>query len=176
MPWSSASKRRTRRTADSDQELWSASGSSATRTPDLGTNAPQAVWRDADGKLVGPYSGGEVLHQRNGRVFRLRIDRATGRLRRDDYPPVMAFYESSDCSGVPLFRPAGVLTLTEAFPLTQSGTSAYYADEDGSARATHSFWDDVFFTCTAHSLTLDVAPPKTLDLSGFREPFTLAIE
>jgi hypothetical protein len=138
--------------------------------------AVQPVWKDGSGKLVGAYSAGELLHENEGRVFRLQIDRVTGALVRSDRPPVLAFFESSDCSGPLLLRPVVDPVVNEAFVLAGSGMVAYYPAESGSSVAVRSFWDDVFFACYPASITLPVAPPQTLDLTQFQEPFALALE
>lgn len=134
------------------------------------------LWKDAAGRIVGTYSAGELLHESGGRVFRLQVDRFTGALTRGTYPPVLTFYESANCSGPPLLRPAPSPVVNEAFVLVGSGMTAYYAAESGPPVAVHSFWDDVFFACYPASITLPVAPPRSLDLTAYQEPFALALE
>jgi hypothetical protein len=89
---------------------------------------------------------------------------------------VLAFYESADCSGPPLLHPAEAPVFTEAFTLAGSGMTAFYAPETGVPTTVRSAWDDIFFFCAPVSLTLTVGEPQVLDLSSFREPFTLAME
>lgn len=137
--------------------------------------ASHAVWQDADGKLVGPYSSGELLHADGERVFRLDVSRTTGQLWREPYPPTMAFYTSTDCTGTPLLRPETSPVYVKAFTLADSGMSAYYPPTTAGMQTVNSVWDDVFFVCTPLTLSLAVAPPSVLDLSDFREPFTLAL-
>jgi hypothetical protein len=139
-----------------------------------GTGA-HAVWRDADGKLVGPYSSGELLHGEGEQVFRLDVSRSTGLLWRESFPPTMAFYASTDCSGTPLLRPESSPVYIKAFTLAGSGMVAYYPPPTANPAAIGSVWDDVFFVCMPIALTLPVGPPKVLDLSEFREPFSLAL-
>jgi hypothetical protein len=141
-----------------------------------GAAPKHALWKDADGKVVGTYLPGELMHQSDGRVFRLEIDRATGSLWRQRHPPVLAFYESSDCSGTPLFLPSEAPVFTEAFTLADSGMTAFYAPETGTPTEVRSVWDDVFFFCTPMTHTLTVGAPEVLDLSSYREPFSLAME
>ena len=139
------------------------------------TSSLHPIWQDADGKTVGPYSSGELLLGREDRVFRLDVSGATGLLWREPYPPTLAFYASSDCSGPPLLRPEPSPVYVKAFTLRDSGMSAYYPPATASPQAILSVWDDVFFVCTPVSLSLPVGPPQVLDLSEFREPFALAL-
>jgi hypothetical protein len=134
------------------------------------------LWKDSQGRVVGTYSAGELLHESGGRVFRLQVDRFTGALTRGTYPPVLAFYESRDCTGPVLLRPVTNPVVNEAFVLAGSGMTAYYPAETGVPLAVHSFWDDVFFACYPAAITLPVAPPRALDLGAFQEPFALAME
>jgi hypothetical protein len=152
-----------------------ASGEDCQLQASLKTSAPSAVWKDANGALIGPltfipyyanlFGNSFVLYPVPGTVVVVPINfsgfPAT--------PEACLYYTSSDCSGDPLMGGP------PPFIARQVGSTIYFPSP-GATQSPSAFHSSDCGTCTAYDGSVMIGPSDSVSLKAFTPPFHLELQ